>query len=125
MVIDEHVPGYQKLAPDIHRTGADEIVCVSVTDPYSLYGWQQSMNIVSSNDNNSIRFLADPDATFMCAYGVDRCYKDVSLGLRSERFSMIVRKGIVVHFRYVTEAAKDAQQVLDELTNIMENQDHV
>ena len=90
----QHVPGYLHMAPRL-GTYVDEIICYSVADPYALYGWSQTLlqkengKNNTNNDNNdllSIRFLADPEATFAKAYGVDAVYDDVSLGLRSKRF---------------------------------------
>lgn len=89
----QHVPGYLHMAPCL-GTYVDEIICYSVADPYALYGWSQTLlhneNGNKNNDDNndllSIQFLADPEATFAKAYGVDAVYDDVSLGLRSKRF---------------------------------------
>lgn len=116
---NEHFPGFQKLQDEIREAGADEIVCVSVADPYSMHGWQLALG----NDSSKITFLADPDATFAKAFGVDRDYSECSLGLRSERFSMIVSNGIVNSFKIVKDAAKDAEELLKELRDIKENED--
>ena len=105
------------------------MVCVTVSDPYALHGWQSAMAVGTDDDDddskNQIRFLADPDASFARAYGVDKRYDEASLGLRSERFSMIVRDGHVCAFRIVEDAAKDAEQLLEELKDIKENDEDV
>jgi peroxiredoxin len=75
--------------------------------------------------DDHIRFLADPDARFARAYGVDKTYDDFSLGLRTQRFSMIVHNGKVASFRIVKDAAKDAEQLLEELKEIKENQSDI
>lgn len=113
---DEHIPGYRALVEDIRQAGADELVCVTVSDPYTLHGWQTAMQ------TDNIRFLADTDATFARAYGVDCRYDECSLGLRSQRFSMIVQNGEVVSFRIVEDAANDAEQLLEELKEIKQNE---
>ena len=113
----EHYPGFKQNADRLKEEGCDEIICYSVSDPYSLNGWSQSLG----NDDSKIRFLADPDASFAMAYGVDRLYKDCSLGLRSERFSMIVVDGIVNTFRIVKDASTDADEMVNDLKEINEN----
>lgn len=113
----EHYPAYQELAEEILQAGCDELVCYSVSDPYALNGWQT----ILGNDLTKIRFLADPDASFAKAYGVERVYESCSLGLRSVRFSMIVQDGIVCAFRIVEDAAADAKELLNELRDMKEN----
>lgn len=113
---EEHYPGYRDLADDIRQAGCDELICFSVADPYAMHGWQTALK----NDPTKIRFLADPDATFARAYGVDRTYDSCSLGLRSERFSMIVQDGIVTAFRIVKDATADARDLLNELKDLKE-----
>ena len=128
---DEHIPGYKALAQEIRQAGADDLVCITVSDPYALHGWQTAMGTTTTatttttsdnKDEPQIRFLADPDASFARAYGVDQRYDDCSLGLRTTRFSMIVHHGEVVNFRIVKDASKDAEQLLQELKEIKENQ---
>lgn len=118
---DEHIPGYKALADEFRKAGADDLVCVTVSDPYALHGWKTAME----TQEDQIRFLADPDASFARAYGVDQSYDDYSLGLRSKRFSMIVHNGKVASFRIVKDAAKDAEQLLEELKEIKENQHEI
>jgi glutaredoxin/glutathione-dependent peroxiredoxin len=113
----EHYPAYKELADDILSTGVDQIVCYAVSDPYAMDGWQQSMG----NDPKKITFLADPDASFAKAYGVDKEYAAVSLGHRSIRFSMIVDNGSVATFHEVSDAATDAQQILDDAKELKEH----
>jgi peroxiredoxin len=115
-----HYPPYKKHADDIRDAGADEIVCYSVSDPYAHNGWQESLG----NDPGKITFLADPDASFATAYGVDARYDACSLGLRSKRFSMIVTNGTVQVFRLVTQdEGLDAATILEELRELKENED--
>jgi glutaredoxin/glutathione-dependent peroxiredoxin len=117
-----HYPPYKKHADDIIKAGADEIVCYSVTDPYAHHGWEESLG----NDPAKIKFLADPDADFARAYGLDARYDACSLGLRSKRFSMIVSNGTVQAFRLVTkDEGQDAAAILEELKEMKENEDLV
>jgi peroxiredoxin len=115
---NEHYPGYQKLAAQLREAGIHEIVCVAVSDPYAHYAWHQAL----ANNPEEITFLADTDATFARAYGVDTLLDECSLGLRSKRFSMIVTDGTVSTFRLVEDAAGDAEVMLADLKEINENQ---
>ena len=113
----EHYPGYKKLADEFADAGVDEIICYSVSDPYAHHGWSKSLE----NDDTKIRFLADPDATFAKAYGVDTDYSAVSLGVRSIRFSMVLDDGKVQTFREVSNAKEDAAQVMEDVKEMNEN----
>jgi glutaredoxin/glutathione-dependent peroxiredoxin len=110
-----HYPPYKQLADTIKGSGVDEIVCYSVSDPYSMHGWATN---VLNNDPNKISFLCDPEATFAKAYGIDTIYNAVSLGQRSIRFSMIVQNGIVIAYNVVDDAATDAATILTELQEL-------
>jgi peroxiredoxin len=117
-----HYPPYKKHADELRDAGADEIVCYSVADPYCHRGWEESLG----NSPEKITFLADPDASFAKAYGIDVNYDACSLGLRSKRFSMIVMNGAVQVFRLVTkDEGQDAAAILDELRELKENEDVV
>jgi len=113
----QHYPPYKKLADDILKAGCDEIVCYAVSDPYAHHGWSEKLG----NDHTKITFLADPDASFAVAYGVDARYDDSSLGQRSKRFSMLVVDGQVTNFRLVNDAPADAETLLNELKELKEN----
>lgn len=113
-----HYPGYKALAKEIKQAGCDHIICYSVTDPYTHNSWQVSLK----NNKNDITFLADPDGSFAKAFGIERLYSNVSLGLRSERFSMLIKDGVVTNFRKVDNAATDAEDLLGELKELKENE---
>lgn len=114
---DEHYPAYKRLAGALREAGIHEIVCVAVTDPYAHNAWEKAL----SNNPEEITFLADTDATFARAYGIDIVLNENSLGLRNKRFSMIVTDGSVSTFRLVEDAAGDADAMLADLKEINEN----
>jgi len=105
-----HVPGYKKLADEFFKKGFDAVVCYSVTDPYAHYNWSESMGV----DHSKITFLADVDGSWAKEFGLDRDYGAVSLGVKSERFSMIVEDGVVKSFNVVEDAEKDAEILLSQ-----------
>jgi peroxiredoxin len=109
----EHYPPYKALAGEFKKAGADEVVCYAVSDPYAHNGWGVSLQ----NNNDDIRFLSDADASFAKAFEVDSEYAAASLGLRSKRFSMLVKDGVVKSFHFVDKASEDADTLLADLKN--------
>jgi len=84
-----HVPRYNELAPAFAAAGVDEIVCVSVNDAFVMNEWQ------AQQQANRIRFLPDGSGEFTNGMGllVDRA--DLGFGMRSWRYSMLVRDGVI------------------------------
>ena len=82
-----------------------------MADPYALYNWGETLG----NDFDKIAFLADPDGSWAESNGLGKDYPSISLGRRSERFSMVVENGIVKSFNIVTEPIKDAENLLEQV----------
>jgi glutaredoxin-like protein len=85
----QHLPRYEELAPTFARLGVDEIVCVSVNDPFVMEEWGR----IESADK--VRLLPDGNGEFTRGMGmlVDR--SDLNFGPRSWRYSMLVRDGVI------------------------------
>jgi len=83
-----HLPGFVSAADDIKSKGVDEIVCVSVNDPFVMEAWGQAHNATGK-----VRMLADTTAELTKALGLDLDLTAVLGGVRSKRFSMIVDDG--------------------------------
>jgi peroxiredoxin/glutaredoxin len=84
-----HVPGYLSRLSDFHDAGIDDIVCLSVNDPYVMEAWKHAEKA------EGIRFIADPFGEFTAAMGMSVDHRDASLGTRSWRYSMLVDNGKV------------------------------
>jgi len=82
-----HVPGYLARLFDFRDAGIDDIVCLSVNDPYVMGAWQHAEKA------EGIRFIADPFGEFTQAMGMSVDHRDASLGTRSWRYSMLVDNG--------------------------------
>ena len=82
-----HVPGYLARLADFRDAGIDDIVCLSVNDPYVMGAWQHAEKA------EGIRFIADPFGEFTEAMGMSVDHRDASLGTRSWRYSMLVDNG--------------------------------
>lgn len=108
-----HYPPYKSLADEFKSSGdVDELICYTVADPYSHYNWSTSLG----NDPDKITFLTDPECEWAKEVDLDRNYRDSSLGIRAERFSMVVEDGIVKSFNVVEDASRDAELLLQQAT---------
>lgn len=85
-----HLPGYVNEADAIKAKGVDAIAVVSVNDPFVMGAWAKA-----SGADDKIVFLADPDAAFAKALDLTIDLSAAGLGVRAQRFSMIVEDGVV------------------------------
>jgi glutaredoxin/glutathione-dependent peroxiredoxin len=85
-----HVPGYVEQADALKAAGVDEIWCVSVNDAFVMGAWARDQKTAGK-----LRMLADGDAAFAQATGLTLDLNGKGLGLRSNRYSMLVKDGVV------------------------------
>ena len=86
----KHVPGYVEKADALKAAGVDEIWCVSVNDPFVMGAWGRDQHSAGK-----IRMLADGSADFAKATGLTLDLTTRGMGLRSNRYSMLVVDGVV------------------------------
>jgi peroxiredoxin len=86
----KHVPSYVARAPDLRGQGVDEIWCVSVNDAFVMGAWARDQKTAGK-----IRMLGDGSATWTRALGLDQDLGPKGLGIRSQRYSMLVENGVV------------------------------
>ena len=86
----KHVPGYVELHDQLQAAGVDEIWCVSVNDAFVMGAWGRDQKV-----NGKVRMLADGSAEFAKATGLTLDLTARGLGLRSNRYSMLVKDGKV------------------------------
>ena len=86
----KHVPSYLQHAEALKAAGVDEIWCLAVNDPFVIGAWARDQKT-----GCQIRMLADGDAAFAKATGLTLDLNGKGLGLRSNRYSMLVRDGKV------------------------------
>lgn len=85
----KHLPGFVEKADALRAKGVDEIACTSVNDPFVLEAWAKA------NDAQGITMLADGNADFATALGLDMDGSKFGMGRRSQRYAMIVDDGKV------------------------------
>ncbi len=87
----KHVPGFVEKFADFKAAGVDEIWCLSVNDAFVMGAWARDQKT-----EGKVRMLADGDAAFAKATGLTLDLNGKGLGLRSNRYSMLVKDGKVV-----------------------------
>src|SRR5699024_9329683 len=85
-----HVPGYVEAAEKLRAAGIDEIWCVSVNDAFVMGAWGRDQRTAGK-----VRMMADGSATWTKAAGLVLDLTERGMGLRSQRYSMLVRDGEV------------------------------
>jgi peroxiredoxin len=87
----KHVPGYVDGVEAFKSAGVDEIWCVSVNDAFVMGAWARDQKAVGK-----VRMLADGSADFAKATGLTLDLTGRGMGLRSNRYSMLVKDGKVI-----------------------------
>lgn len=86
----KHVPGFLEQAAAFKTAGVDEIWCLAVNDAFVMGAWAREQQTAGK-----LRMLADGDAAFAKATGLTLDLNGKGLGLRSNRYSMLVKDGVV------------------------------
>jgi peroxiredoxin len=86
----KHVPGYVQKADELKAAGVDEIWCVSVNDPFVMGAWGREQKTAGK-----VRMMGDGSADFAKATGLTLDLNARGMGLRSNRYSMLVVDGVV------------------------------
>lgn len=92
------VLGYNEYAKVFQANGIDEIVCVSVNDPFALAHWAKEEGA------DHIRFMPDVNGAFTREMGMLVNLSDKGMGQRSRRYSMLVKDGIIEKMFVETKA---------------------
>ena len=88
----KHLPGFVGKAADIKGKGVDRIACLSVNDAFVMNAWGKEQNV-----GENVLMLADGNADFTKAVGLDMDGTGFGMGLRSKRYAMVVENGVVKH----------------------------
>ena len=86
----KHVPGYVSLAAQLKAKKVDEIACVSVNDAFVMGAWGKDQGAPGK-----VRMLGDGSALWTQALGLELDLIERGMGVRCQRFSMLVEDGIV------------------------------
>jgi len=86
-----HVPSFIRTKAAFDKKGVDEIICVSVNDPFVMNAWGEATGATEAG----ITMLADPKSAFTKAIGMDFDAPPAGLLARSRRYAMVVEDGTV------------------------------
>ncbi|MCH7930479.1 MAG: peroxiredoxin [Proteobacteria bacterium] len=86
----KHLPGFVANADALKAKGVDAIACVSVNDAFVMDAWGKDQNV-----GDAVMMLADGSAEFTRALGLELDLIARGLGVRSQRYSMVVEDGVV------------------------------
>jgi glutaredoxin/glutathione-dependent peroxiredoxin len=87
----KHVPGYVEHFDALKAKGVDEVWCVSVNDAFVMGAWGRDQKATGK-----VRMMADGSAEFTRKVGLELDLTARGMGVRSDRYSMLVRDGVVV-----------------------------
>jgi peroxiredoxin len=87
---EQHLPGFLQHADAIKAKGVDMIACVSVNDPFVMSEWSKA-----TKSAGKIDILSDGNAEFTKAIGMELDASGFGLGIRSQRYAMVVEDGVV------------------------------
>jgi glutaredoxin-like protein len=102
-----HLPRYEELAPALRAAGVDDIYCVSVNDAFVMNAWARDHGV------SSVQLLPDGNGDFSEAMGMLVDKRDLGFGMRSWRYSMLVRDGIIEKMFIEPEKPGDPFEVSD------------
>jgi cytochrome c peroxidase len=86
-----HVPSFIRTKAGFDDKGVDEVVCVSVNDPFVMKAWGEATGATAAG----ITMLADPESAFTKAVGMEFSAPPAGLNDRSKRYAMLVEDGKV------------------------------
>ncbi len=86
----KHVPSYLAHLGELKAKGIDEVICMAVNDPFVMGAWARDQKSVGK-----IRMMGDGSAAYTKALGLEFDLTARGMGVRCQRFSMVVDNGVV------------------------------
>ena len=88
----KHLPGFVELAGAIKKKGVDTIACTAVNDVFVMNAWGKLSGV-----GDDILMLADGNAEYAKALGLELDATGYGMGTRGQRFALIVKDGVATH----------------------------
>ena len=88
----KHLPGFVENVTALEAKGVDSVVCLAVNDAFVMGAWAKDQGV-----NGRITMLADGSAAFTKALGLELDLVARGMGVRAQRFAMVVDNGKVTH----------------------------
>ena len=109
----KHLPGFVRNAEAIKAKDVDTIACLSVNDAFVMAAWGENQQV-----DGKVLMLADGNGEFSRALGLEFDASGFGMGLRSQRYAMIVENGVVTALSVEAPGAfevSSAEAVLEQL----------
>lgn len=109
----KHLPGFVANAAEIKAKGVDHIGCLSVNDAFVMGAWGKDQSV-----DGKVDMLADGSAAFTKELGLELDLTAAGMGVRGQRFAMIVEDGTVTHLAVEEPgvfAVSAAEAILEQL----------
>lgn len=87
---EAHLPGFVENADALKAKGVESIVCTAVNDIFVMHAWGKDQSV-----GDKVVMVADGDAVFAKAAGLEFDLTGKGLGMRNQRFAMVVEDGVV------------------------------
>ena len=107
-----HLPGFIDLHDEFEAAGVDTVACISVNDVYVMNAWGKSA------ETGSILMLADGNADFARALGLDVDASAFNMGVRSHRYALLADDGVVSHLFVESPGAFEVSSAEHVLANL-------
>jgi peroxiredoxin len=88
----KHLPGFVQLADQVRARGVDTIACMAVNDAFVMNAWGKASGV-----GDKVLMLADGNGEYARALGLELDAKGYGMGMRGQRFAIIVRDGVATH----------------------------
>jgi len=109
----KHLPGFVQKADEIHAKGIDTIACISVNDAFVMKAWGKAQGVEGKVD-----MLADGNADYTKAMGLDFDASGFGMGTRGQRFAVVVDNGVIKHLNIEGKGefkVSSAEYVLEQI----------
>lgn len=110
---NNHLPGFIDHADEILAKGVDTIACTAVNDVFVMNAWGKDRGV-----DDKVVMLADGNGDYVKALGLELDASGFGMGLRGERFAIIVDDGVATHVAVEAPGkfeVSSAEAILDKL----------
>lgn len=107
-----HMPGFVVKLDDLKAKGVDTVACIAVNDAWVMNAWGSDQNA------DGIQMIADGNAAFATAMGLDKDLSGVGLGTRSQRYAAIIDDGVVTKLLVEPGPGVEASSAENVLANL-------
>jgi len=108
-----HLPGYVEHADELEAKGVTTIACVSVNDAWVMQAWADAQGV-----GDKIVMLADGNAEFTRAMGLEWDGSGAGLGVRSQRYAAVLENGVVTSLEVEPKPGVDVSACANILTKL-------